>query len=213
MELITLIQGDSGDAYEFSSKQVSVLDTTWSGSWTVSDTLGGTPIINGNLIKNTDILNNDSLVNEDFNTTYKIFNLIDELLILDTPVISGTSATITGKIYKNTLDSNGVTVETPVANKYAYITIKGIFVTYTRTIKVKSDANGLFSAVFDLTETIKTPANSFFVFQISPLQSEVLSIGDHILSIEVKQTDSAGNIIFRREVLQAKLRVTGQGVL
>jgi len=46
-----------------------------------------------------------------------------------------------------------------------------------------------------------------------PLQSEQLEVGTYYLSVEVKQKDDNDNIIFRREVLQAKLKMVKQGVL
>jgi hypothetical protein len=108
----------------------------------------------------------------------------------------------------------GTPIEIPETERYITITIKGVFVPFTREQRIKTDSDGNFTYDFNIGKTIKTPANSFFIFQIMPLQSEQLQVGKgYILSVEVKEKDTNDNIIFRREVLQAKLKITQQGVL
>lgn len=60
--------------------------------------------------------------------------------------------------------------------------------------------------------TVKTPANSFFIFQISPTISELLAPGKYVLAVEIAQTVAA-EVVFRKEVMQNKLIITEQGVL
>ena len=208
MDTITIIKADASDIFEFSSKQVEVLDSLWEGSWTVADELGGVPVLEGSLSKNENIMNSDSLEFEDFRKSYKIYETDDkELVRFNDDVILGTSCVVSGKMYKD-----GVDIEIPEVDRYITITLKGIFVTYSREIRLKTDANGEFSHNFNIGATIKTPANSFFIFQMMPLQSELLDIKTYIISIEVRQKDTEGIIVFRREVLQSKLKVTKQGV-
>ena len=208
MDTITIIKADASDIFEFSSKQVEVLDSLWEGSWTVADELGGVPVLEGSLSKNENIMNDDSLEFEDFRKSYKIYETDDkELVRFNDDVILGTSCVVSGKMYKD-----GVDIEIPEVDRYITITLKGIFVTYSREIRLKTDANGEFSHNFNIGATIKTPANSFFIFQMMPLQSELLDIKTYIISIEVRQKDIEGVIVFRREVLQNKLKVTKQGV-
>ena len=211
MEQIELIVGDSSDLYEFSSKQVSELDDTWEGSWNVALTLGGTPVVSGSLIKNQDVLNDDSLEDEDFEKSYKIFKGEDnELIEFNADVITSSTATISGNIY--TLNSDGIAHD-PVQNRYAYITIKGIFSSYSRTERIKSDSNGDFSIDISLTQTVKIPANSYFIFQILPTDSVQLTEKTYFVSAEIRQRDDLDNLIFRKEVLQSKLKMKDQGVL
>lgn len=60
--------------------------------------------------------------------------------------------------------------------------------------------------------TVKTPADSFFIFQISPTSSELLEAGKYILAVEINQTVDTV-VVFRKEVMQNKLIITEQGVL
>jgi hypothetical protein len=210
MEEISLILGDSSDIYEFSSKQVEVLDDRWEGSWVVAQTLGGTPVVQGDLIKNIDIYNEDSLVGEDYKKSYKLFEGQDgELLEFNEDVIADNITTVSGKIYTEASDGTKI----GVANRYAYITVKGVFVPHTRELRIKTDADGNFTTDFDFGKTIKTPANSFFIFQILPLQSEQLTESSYVVSVEVRQKDNDDNLIFRKEVFQSKLKMKAQGVL
>lgn len=205
MEEISLIIGDSSSIYEFSSKQVGELDAFWEASWVVSDTLGSAPLLTGNLVKNEDIFNNDSLVAQDFRKTFKIFETDDtEVVIFNPDVIVDSTCTVSGNMSKATVAE---------ADRYITITIKGIFVPYSREVRVKTDVNGDFTYDFDIGPTVKTPANSFFVFQLSPLDSEQLENKAYVLSVEVRQKDVSNFVIFRREVLQAKLKMTIQGVV
>ena len=215
MEEIVLIQGDSSSIYEFSSKQVQGLDSKWDGTWTIAETLGGTPVLEGVLTKNENILNDDSLKGEDFRKTYKIFEPTNlEKVQFNDDVIQGNICTVSGRIFREGTDSDGNTIEIPEEDRYITITLKGVFVSYTREQRIKTDSDGNFTFDFNIGKTIKTPANSFFIFQIMPLQSEQLEAGKgYILTVEVKQKDTNDNIIFRREVLQAKLKITQQGVL
>jgi hypothetical protein len=205
MEEISLIIGDSSSIYEFSSKQVSELDALWEASWVVSDTLGSTPILTGNLVKNEDIFNDDSLIGQDFRKTYKIFETDEtEVVAFNPDIIVDSTCTVSGNMTK------GGVAE---ADRYITITIKGIFVSYSREVRVKTDINGDFTYDFNIGPTVKTPANSYFIFQLSPLDSEQLENKSYILSVEVRQKDVSDNIIFRREVLTAKLKMTIQGVV
>lgn len=62
--------------------------------------------------------------------------------------------------------------------------------------------------------TIKTPANSFFIFQLTPSQTETLDIGKYFIGVEIRQMDLGTNTpIFRKEVLQQKLVIKEQIVL
>jgi len=213
MEEIELIVGDSSPVFEFSSKQVDSLDDRWDGTWVISDTLGGTPILEGDLVKNEDIKNDDSLQGEEFRKTYKIFETTElEKVQFNEDVISGSTCTVSGKMYRDGTDSDGNTIEIPEEDRYITITIKGIFSGFKRDQRVKTDSNGNFTYNFNIGKTVKTPADSFFIFQIMPLQSEQLEVGTYYLSVEVKQKDDNDNIIFRRETLQAKLRMITQGV-
>jgi hypothetical protein len=209
METFELIKGDSSDIWEFSSKQVDVLDDSWEGSWVVSETLGGEPVIEGDLIKNIDIFNDDSLIGEDYKKSYKLFEAEDgEVLEFNADVIDSTDThllTVQGRIINTSGD--------PVPDRYAYITIKGVFVNASRELRVKTDANGEFSAVFDLSKTVKTPANSFFIFQILPLQSEQLTESSYVVSVEVRQKNTSDELIFRKEVMQSKIKMKAEGVL
>jgi len=213
MEEIIMIKGDSSDIYEFSSKQVDKLDDSWEGSWVISQKLGGDPILQGNLTKNENIYNDDSLIGEDFRKSYKIFEENgQEKVKFNEDVIDGSKCIISGKIYHEETDNDGNTIEVPEVNKYITITIKGLFVPYTREKRVKTDSEGNFTCELNLGKTIKIPANSFFIFQIMPTESEKLDVGTYSLSVEVRQKDTDGKIIFRREVLQAKLKIMAQGV-
>jgi len=205
MEEIILIKADSSDIYEFSSKQISLLDDKWEGKWTISSALGGTPILEGTLAKNTTILNDDSLENEDYKKSYEIFegDKNDLVNITDETIDSGVLT------LKGTITNSDVVVP----DKYLYITITGVFVPYTRTVRVKTNTNGEFVANIDLKPTIKTPENSFFIFQISPTQSELLEVGTYFLSVQITHKNGADELIFRKEVLQAKLKIKQQGVL
>lgn len=214
MEEITLICGDSSSIYEFSSKQVASLDSYWDGSWVVSETLGGTPVLEGTLVKNEDIKNSDSLVGEEFRKSYKIFEPTElEKVQFNEDIISGNTCTVSGKMFRDGTDTDGNIIEVPEADRYITITLKGIFSGFTREKRIKTDIDGNFTYNFNIGNTVKTPANSFFIFQLMPLQSEQLEVGTYFLSVEVRQKDDADNIIFRREVLTAKLKMTQQGVL
>ena len=214
MEEIELIVGDSSSIYEFSSKQVASLDDKWDGSWVVSDTLGGKPILEGVLVKNKDIFNADSLQGEELRKTYKIFEATElEKVQFNEDVISGETCTVSGKMYRDGTDTDGNVIKIPEEDRYITVTIKGIFSGFKREQRIKTDSDGNFTYDFNIGKTVKTPANSFFIFQIMPLQSEQLEVGTYYLSVEVKQKDDNDNIIFRREVLQAKLKMVKQGVL
>jgi len=212
---IELITGDSSDIYEFSSKQVKDLDTKWVGSWVVADTLGGTPVLTGALTKNENILNADSLQAQDFRKTFKIFEATNlEKVQFNDDVVSGSSCIVSGRMFHDSTDTSGAKIEVNEANRYITITLKGVFVPFTREIRVKTDSNGLFTFNFNIGATIKTQAESFFIFQLMPLQSEQLVAGTtYSLSVEVKELDAAGVVIFRREVLQEKLKMLAQGVI
>lgn len=217
MDTIELIRGDSSDIYEFSSKQLPELDEYWEGSWVISDTLGSLPILERNLVKNIDIFNDDSLINEDYKRTYKIFEgepddrveFNEDSIDTDTNIV-----TLTGSAF-----SNEGGVESPLPNKYLYIKIKGLFVTAEREKRVKTDSEGNFSVELDLNKTIKTKANSFFIFQVMPVDSEKLVSDNYVLAIEVRQnstldsTSEDNEILFRKEVFRAKLKIINEGVL
>jgi hypothetical protein len=47
-------------------------------------------------------------------------------------------------------------------------------------MRIKTDSDGNFTYDFNIGPTIKTPANSFFIFQIMSLQSELLEEGENI---------------------------------
>jgi len=208
-----LILGDSSDIYEFSSKMVGELDENWEGSWVISDTLGGDTIIEGLLVKNKDIFNDDSLIGEDFRKTYKIFEPAgNEVVEFNDDVIEGSDVTITGSMFTLSKDEFGNEIRIPVPNKYITITIKGVFVAYSRSLRVKTDEEGNFTCVLNIGKTIKTPENSFFIFQIMPLESEKLQVKSYYLTVEVRQRDENNVIIFRKEVLQAKLKILQYGL-
>jgi len=215
MEEIELIIGDNSSIYQFSSKQVTLLDDRWSGSWAISKSIGGESILSGNLIKNDDIFNDDSIENEEFRKTYKIFETTEkEIVEFNEDIINHGSCIVTGRMFTVGTDDDGNKVNIPEINRYITITLKSIFTKYTRSEMVKTDENGAFSFDFNIGATVKTKANSVFVFQLMPLESEQLEVGDYFLSVEVKQrNDINDDIIFRREVLQAKLRMSIQGVL
>ena len=118
---ISIIKDDSSDIYQFSSPDVSTLDSSWTGKWAVSPSLGEAAIVSGELVKNPFI------------------------------PASGSDPEVT--------------------------------------------------------------ADSYFIFQLSPSESEVLNVGKYYLSIQVEQDDGAASVIFRKEVMQAKLIITKQGVL
>jgi len=213
MDEILLILADSSDIYEFSSKQVDFLDDKWSGSWVVSDALGSAPELQGALSKNPDIFNEDAFIGEDYRKTYKIFEEENnQKIVFNTDIVNQDVITVSGTLVTETSE-NGVVTQTPVANKYAYITIKPIFINTSREIRIKTDINGEFNGDINIDKTIRTPANSFFIFQISPTESEQLSIKKYYLSVEIRQIDINGDVTFRKEVLQAKLNVVKQGVL
>lgn len=210
MEEIELIVGDSSNIYEFSSKQVDLLNENWEGSWVVAAALGGEPILSGNLLKNIDIFNEDSLEGEDYKKSYKLFEGQDgEILEFNDDIITDNILSVSGRIY-----STSGTTEVPTAYRYAYITIKGVFVPHTREIRIKTDADGNFTGEINLSNTLKTPANSFFIFQILPLESEQLTSGNtYFISVEVRQKNDLDELVFRKEVFQAKLKMKPQGVL
>ena len=58
------------------------------------------------------------------------------------------------------------------------------------------------------TATTNEPANSYFIFQILPNESETLNIGKYILAIQVENL-SLGH---RREIVQTKLNIIKQYV-
>ena len=214
MEEIKIVKGDSSSIYKFSTKQVDTLDNSWEGSWAIADKLGEAPVLYGNLVKNEDIFNEDSLVGEDFRTTYKIFESNDtEKVIFNDNIIVGETATISGRMFTEGTDNTGAIIEIPEVDRYITVTIKGVFVNFSRTIRLKTDAQGNFSHDFNIGRTIKIPRNSFFIFQLMPLESQQLSVKNYVLSVEIRQRDTQGTIIFRREVLRAKLKVLEEGVL
>lgn len=62
--------------------------------------------------------------------------------------------------------------------------------------------------------TVKTPANSFFIFQLTPSQTETLAVGKYYIGVEIRQMDLTTNIpTFRKEVMQEKLVIKEQVVL
>lgn len=214
METIDLIVGDSSDIFNFSSKQVGSLSSLWEGSWVISDTLGSAPELQGILTKNPAILNDDSLVGEEYRKSYKIFEEeTGQEVTFIADVINANLVTVQGKVTVDDIDANGTITKIPVEDKYVYITLKGLFKKSEREIRVKSDGNGDFTVVFDLSETEKTPADSFFIFQIMPTDSAQLSVKKYYLSVEIRQKDALGEVVFRREVLQARLNMNKQGVL
>ena len=206
MDEILMIRGDSSNIYEFSSKQVDVLDDSWSGSWAVSVTLGSSPILHGKLIKNNDILNDDSLINEEIKKAYRIFepNTGDNV-VFGPEMYDENQLTITGTAYDN--------LKKPLPNKHIYINIKGIFALHSREIRIKTDINGVFTCIFNLNKTIRTPQNSFFIFQILPMDSQKLVEQSYFVSVEVQQKNESGLLIFRKEVLQSKLKIKQQGII
>lgn len=215
MEEIVLIIGDSSDLYEFVSKQIPILDDTWESSWVVSEALGGSPIISGNLVKNQVIYNEDSLIGEDTRNSYKIFEPNEtspEYIEFNDDVINGNILTVSGTIKRK----DGTSIIN-VSDKYAYITVKGVFVSFSRTSRVKSDIDGDFSVDFDLSSTVKTPENSFFIFQLRPTESEQLSEKTYFLTIEIRQIDNSDPlnpvIKFRKEIMQSKLKMVKQGLI
>jgi len=214
METIELIKSDSSDIFEFSSKQVSALGNTWVGSWVVSDTLGGDAVLEGTLTKNENIYNNDSLTGKDFRKSYKIFEPTNlEKVRFNDNVISGNSCIVSGNMYHDSKDNDGNAIEVPESDRYITVTLKGVFVDFTREERVKTDEDGNFSINFNTGATVKTPAESFFIFQIMPLQSELLEAGKtYTLSVQVRENDANGNPIFRREVMQSKLKILAEGV-
>jgi hypothetical protein len=211
MEEIVLIIGDSSDLYEFISKQVPILDDTWEASYVVSEVLGGTPVISGDLVKNEVIYNEDSLVGEDTRNSYKIFEPHEtspEFIEFNVDNIVDNICVVSGVIKRKEGTSTIV-----VQDKYAYITIKGVFVPHSRTERVKSDIDGNFSINFDLNNTIKTPQNSFFIFQLVPSKSEQLLERTYFLTIEIRQKNVSDEVMFRKEIMQVKLKMTKQGIL
>jgi hypothetical protein len=210
MEEIELIIGDSSSIWEFSNKQIDTLDNLWEGSWVVASKLGGTPLIQGNLLKNQNILNDDALTNEEFRKTHKIFEPNPaEVVTFNEDVISGNTCTVSGKVAVPVPMGNDL----PSEGRYITVTIKGIFSGIKRDIQLKTNAQGEFSYDFNIGKTVKTPANSFFLFQIMPLESQQLEMGTYILSVEIRQLSDQGVVEFRREVLHAKLKMKEQGVL
>jgi len=200
-----LIKGDSSDIWEFYSKEIPELDNFWSGKWVISENLGDNIILQGELTKNKNIYYNNSLINEDFRKTYIIFEeLKTEEVIFNNDIIENNKVTISGNININLV---------PEINKYITIKIKGIFTESKREIRVKTDKLGNFSCIFDLSPTVKTSENSFFIFQLSPTDSEKLNVSTYSLSIEIKQEDINSKVIFRKEILQTKLKILQQGVL
>ncbi len=208
-----LIKGDSSDIFEFSSKQVDNLDSTWEGSWTISESLGSAPIIQGSLIKNENIYNNDSLIGEDYNISYKIFEPKDDMKVEFTETKANNISSISGKIFKIVM-VNDVETEVPYSDTYITFNYKGKFVKYTRTKMVKTDALGNFILDINPDKTVKIPQDTFFIFQLMPLQSEQLEEDKtYNLNIEVRQFDINNVLIFRKEVMQRKLKILKQGVL
>ena len=205
MDEIVLIKGDSSDIYEFSSRQIDHLDDKWEGKWVVSQTLGSEPILQGNLIKNDTIYNNDSLIGEDYRKSFRIFEgKPTETIEFNDDVIEDGVLTVSGTILENT---------SPVPFKYAFITVKGVFVNYSREVKVQADELGEFSVDISLDNTVKIPAESFFIFQISPAESATLEEGNHSLTIEISQLNDVGEAIFRKELLQSRLKITKEGLI
>ncbi len=121
MDEIILIKGDSSELYQFSSKDVPVLDSTWEGKWAVSSKLGDASILEGNLTKNDVIYESDST-------------------------------------------------------------------------------------------TVKTPANSYFIFQITPNECDSLKVGKYILAVEISKIENSVPV-HRHELMQVKLNIKEQGVL
>jgi len=209
MENISLILGDSSDIYEFSSKQVDVLDETWDGSWTISESMGDTPILEGDLIKNENIYNDDSLTGEEIIISYKLIDPKDGMKVEYVSEEIDGILTITGSI--TLLNEDKIII--PFVGEYITFTVKGKFLKYSRTKMVKTDDLGNFVAIIDLNNTIKTPEKSFFIFQLMPSLSERLEEKTYILSIEIRKKDINDELEFRKEIYHAKLKMTKQGVI
>ena len=205
METIELIIGDSSDIYEFSSKEVPNLDEKWEGSWAIKEKIElEEEVLSGNLIKNDTIYNDDSLIGEDVKLSWKIFEgTSNHVVSINREEMQGEDYIVSGVITKE-----GV----PQENTYITITIKGKIVDYRRSTMVKTNDLGEFEAVLSLSNTIKRPANSFFIFQIMPLQSEMLEPKTYYISVEIRQKDENGDLVFRKEVMQNKLKMKNQGV-
>jgi len=203
IQTVEVTIGDSSDLWEFSSKDIPVLDINWTGSWTIAESIGETPVLQGNLTKNIDIFNEDSLINEPLRNSYKLFEPDDETVTFNDNVQDGSTVTVSGTVTKD---------GAAVPSKYIYIIVKGLFVPHSRTIRTQCDVNGEFSVQLNLDITLKTPADSFFIFQLMPTDSETLLEKTYYLTCEVKQ-DDAGTIKFRKELLQLKLKMIKQGVI
>lgn len=57
----------------------------------------------------------------------------------------------------------------------------------------------------------EVPAGSYFILQLSPADTEQLSPGTWYVTVQVKRTVS-GTLVFRREVMQQKIKIKPQGV-
>jgi len=202
METIELIKGDSSSIFEFSNKQVPTLGDDWEGGWFVSEALGTKPILEGSLMKNSPIFNNDSLVGEEFRKTFKIFEGSEtEKVQWNEDIIDEESAIISGIVHIDNI---------PQPNRYITVQLKGIFSSFTRDIRIKTDEEGKFSYDFNIGNTVKTPENSFFLFQLMPLESELLEVKTYMISIEIRQLDNESKLQFRKVVMQAKLKITAK---
>lgn len=58
----------------------------------------------------------------------------------------------------------------------------------------------------------KSVDEAYFIFQLLPADTEQLDVGKYYLSIQIQQDNGSGTLLFRKEVMQAKLIITKQGV-
>ena len=88
--------------------------------------------------------------------------------------------------------------------------LTGWVATYTIALELE-DSNPLVSRLLPMNDgTDGTPANSAFVHQILPHESEILTAGQkYWVTIEIKNV----TIDYNAEVVQYKLKVKPQGVL
>lgn len=207
--MVELIKGDSSDIFEFSTKDVPILDDRWVGTFAVKTNLiDDIAVVSGALTKNPIIYNEDSLVGSELDIETELFQPDDKKeTVTEISYITdeiNKTATVTGTILLN----GSVVVE-----RWVYITIIDKFNTKNkRRSKVKSDVNGEFSLLFSTDVTIKHNANEFLIFQLTPQQSELLEPEKYNLVVEIQQLDINDNIIFRKEVMQEKLVVSQEGI-
>lgn len=66
------------------------------------------------------------------------------------------------------------------------------------------------AAIAATAKTKAIPANSYFIHQLKPGDTDGLPHGRYRLTVEIRQ-DVAGEVTFRREVMQAVLHITKEG--